>query len=695
MLTSQSPISQLPRVGKSLSNKLKRLEISTLEDLIFYYPFRYDDLTKITPIAKIIPGQIFTVRGKILVIANRRTPLKRKIITEAIITDHSGSVKAIWFSQPFLTKTLKPGENVYFSGKTETGQNGLYFSNPVYEKITEWKKETLHTARLVPIYSLKDKITQKQFRFLIKQSLPYGKLIYDWLPLEIKKNLTLADLNFCLKQIHFPENNYYLEKAIYRIKFNELFLLQLQGQKIKKDLQKLKAEKIDFHLKETKKFTSSLPFKLTDSQRKSSWEILRDLQKETPMNRLLEGDVGSGKTLVAAIISLNNALSGFQTAFMAPTEILAKQHFKTLNKVFKNYKIKIALFTRTDKKIQNKNKISEIKKSALIKKISEGEIQIIVGTHALIQKEIEFKNLSLVIVDEQHRFGVEQRAILTKKSKTHKFPHFLSMTATPIPRSLALTLYGDLDLSVINEMPKGRKKIITKIVSPQDRTKANQFIRKEIEKGRQVFIICPLIEESDLLGVKATTIEYERLKKEIFPDLKIGLLHGKMKTREKEKIRLEFLENKINILVATSMVEVGVDIPNASVMVIEGAERFGLAQLYQFRGRVGRSEYQSYCFLFAESNSLNAKQRLNALLTAKNGFELAEKDLEIRGAGEIYGVKQSGFLSCLKLAKLTDYKIIIEAKKWAMKIINQDPELSAYPNLKEKLIELDKIIHLE
>ncbi len=591
----------------------------------------------------------------------------------------------------------------------------------------------MHTARLVPVYSLGEKLTQKQFRFLINQALFYSKTISDWLPQDIKKNLQLADLNFSLRQIHFPKNKYLLEKAQNRLKFDELFIIHLQSQKIKKDLQKLKAKKIDFHLKETKKFTSSLPFQLTDSQRKVSWEILKDIQKETPMNRLIEGDVGSGKTLVAAISMFNAALSDLQTAFMAPTEILAKQHFETIGKLLKNSKISAALITRTDKKIlDSKGKIQDYKKSELLKKILSGKIKIILGTHALIQKEVRFKNLALVIIDEQHRFGVEQRALLhsdsakasplaclspsasekqnknaedeqklneqalpEKKSQIKKFPHFLSMTATPIPRSLALTIFGDLDISIINEMPKGRKKIITKIVSPEERQKAYQFIRNEIGKGRQVFIICPLIEESDKLGVKAVTTEYEKLKKEIFPDLKIGLLHGKMKSQEKEKIRKEFLENKNNILVATSVIEVGVDIPNASVMVIEGAERFGLAQLYQFRGRVGRSEHQSYCLLFTESNSINVKKRLNALLTAKNGFELAEKDLQIRGPGEIYGVKQSGFLSYLKLAKLTDYEIIKEAKNWAIRIIAQDPDLIKHSQLKEKLIEFNKTIHLE
>lgn len=695
MFTLQTPVLELHKIGKILANKLKNFGISILEDLIFYFPYRYDDFSKISPIIDIKPEQLFTIKGKVIVIANHRTPLKNKIITEAIISDKTASIKAIWFSQPYLTKILKPGETFYFSGKTESNHSGLYLSNPVYEKIAEYQKETLHTARLVPIYSLGEKITQKQFRFLVKQALAYSHLIADWLPKEIKNSAHLADLNFSLQQIHFPNNKYLLEKALERLKFNELFLVQMQSQKVRKDLQKLKAEKIDFHLKETKKFTASLHFQLTDSQRKASWEILKDLQRDLPTNRLLEGDVGSGKTMVAAIALFNAILSGWQVAFMTPTEILTKQHFETVCQLFKKFKISIALITRTDKKFLNtKGELEDYKKSDLLKKISAGKVDLVLGTHALIQKEVEFKKLALIIIDEQHRFGVEQRAYLSQKIQGGKSPHFLSMTATPIPRSLALTIFGDLDLSIIDEMPKGRKKIITKIVSPENRNKAYQFIAGEIKKGRQAFVICPLIEESDKLGIKAATTEYEKLKTEIFPDFKIGLLHGKMKNQEKEKIRQELLENKINILVATSVIEVGVDIPNASVMTIEGAERFGLAQLYQFRGRVGRSEHQSYCFLFTESNNLNTKKRLEALLTAKNGFELAEKDLEIRGPGEIYGAEQSGYLSSLRLAKLSDYAIIDNTKKWAEEIIKKDPELAKYPLLRKKLENINNV-HLE
>jgi ATP-dependent DNA helicase RecG len=718
-MTLSTLIPQLTPVGKTVARRLKKLGLETAQDLLFYYPFRYDDFSQITTIDKLQPDTKASIKGKIEIIQNKRSPKKRKIITEALVADPTGSIKAIWFGQPFLTKAMKPGDEVYLSGKVEYDYYGIQLTSPSYEKVSSWKKDTIHTARLVPIYSVTKNLTQKQIRFLTKLVLPLAKKIKDWLPEEIKKELNFYDLAAALQQIHFPDNKNNLKKAEYRLKFEELFLIQLQAQSIKQELQRSKAYSIKFKEKETRKFVLSLPFKLTDSQRKTAWKILQDLEQDHPMNRLLEGEVGSGKTVVAAIAMLNVILNSYQVAYLAPTEILTKQHFETISGLLKDWQINIGLLTRTDKRIMNhelgiknqelgirKNTIvpsaspgtsvsEQIKKSDLIKKIKNKQIDILIGTHTLLEENIQFKNLALVIIDEQHRFGVEQRATLRNQKSDLQCPHFLSMTATPIPRSLALALYGDLDLSIIDELPADRKKIITKIVEPQDRQKAYQFIREETKKGRQVFVICPLIDPSDKLGVKSAKDEYEKLKKQIFPDLKIGLLHGRLKPKEKEKIRQEFLNNKINILVATSVIEVGVDIPNASVMMIEGAERFGLAQLYQFRGRVGRAEHQSYCFLFTETAGVKTQERLKAILFAKNCFELAEKDLEIRGPGEIYGVQQSGYLNNLKIARLTDYSIIQEAKKWAEKILQNDPDLKNHPDLKEKMTELEKPVHLE
>jgi len=682
-------ISELPRVGKILAKRLHKLGLNRVGDLLFYYPLRYDDFSQITPIAKIRPGSQITIKGKINIIANKRAWRRRMYITECLISDDSGSTKAVWFNQPFITKILKQGDIAYFSGKIEQSSYGLQLVSPSYEKI---KKEQTHTARIVPVYSLTENLTEKQIRYLIKLVLPLAKHVPEWIPNEILKKFKLIPLNQAIREVHFPTNKNTLAQSHQRLKFNELFLIQLKTEGIRQKISQQKAPSITFSESWTKKFVNSLPFKLTNSQKKAAWQILGDLQKKRPMNRLLEGDVGSGKTVVAALGMLNIVDNGYQVALMAPTEILAQQHYQTISKFFKN--IKIGLLTRTDKKI-NRHKTTQ---KNILNQIAKRKIKIIIGTHAIIQQKVSFNKLGLVIIDEQHRFGVDQRKTLQQKSHelraTSYVPHLLSMTATPIPRSLALTLYGDLDLSLITEMPSGRKKVLTKIVPPEKRQLAYNFIRDEIKNGRQVFVICPLIEESDKLGVKAATAEYEKLKKQIFSDLNIGLLHGRLKAKEKEATMKKFVANKINILVSTSVVEVGVDVPNASVMMIEGAERFGLAQLHQFRGRVGRANHQSYCFVFTDSDSEKTIKRLQALVTAKNGFELAEKDLEFRGSGEIYGLKQSGFPD-LKIAKLTDLKIIQQTKQAAQELFIKNPKLTSWPQLQKRLSTFTTNAHLE
>jgi ATP-dependent DNA helicase RecG len=704
-ITLATPIADLPRVGPVLTKRLQKLGLQTVTDLLYYYPFRYEDFSAITPVVSIRPDAEVTIRAKINLIANKRSWRRKMYLTECLVSDHSASIKIIWFNQPFITKLLKAGDEAYFSGKAEYSTYGLQLINPSYEKV---KKEQTHTARIVPVYSLTANLTEKQIRYLIKLILPLTKTVAEWIPPEILRQYQLIGLGQALHEVHFPTNKKTLIQARTRLKFNELFLIQLKTQSIRQALSLAKAPPITFNQPLTKKFVDSLPFKLTTSQKSAAWEILRDLHKTRPMNRLLEGDVGSGKTVVAAIAMLNVIDNGFQAAYMAPTEILAQQHYKTLQLLLKKQKIKIGLLTRTNKKSANRTTTHK----KLLQQIANGKMPIVIGTHALIQEKVLFKNLGFVIIDEQHRFGVDQRKTLRQKTQnieprtknqnvqSSKFivqslvPHLLSMTATPIPRSLALTLYGDLDLSVIAELPAGRRKILTKIVPPEKRPLAYTFIRDEIKKGRQVFVICPLIEESDKLGVKAATAEYERLKKHVFPDLTIGLVHGKLKTAEKERVMQDFSANKINILVATAVVEVGIDVPNASVMMIEGAERFGLAQLHQFRGRVGRAAHQSYCFVFTDSDSEKTMERLNALVTAKNGFELAEKDLSFRGPGEIYGLRQSGFPD-LRLAKLTDYPLIQETRSAAETIFIKDPNLSGWPSLREKLHLYSEHIHLE
>ncbi len=465
--------------------------------------------------------------------------------------------------------------------------------------------------------------------------------------------------------------------------------------KEKMKIKSQKAPQIPMNIELIKSFVEKLPFQLTGAQKKAIWQILKDLEKGRPMNRLLQGDVGSGKTICAMAAALQVAKAGYQVAFMAPTEILAKQHFDSFLNFLKDFDLKIGLLTHGDCRIFSPIE-KRVSKKEMLQLVEKGKVDILIGTHSLIQENVKFKNLALAIIDEQHRFGVEQRAKLAKQSGF--FPHLLSMSATPIPRTLALTIYGDLDLSILDEMPKGRRKVITKAVSPLERQKVFEFIRKQVKKGRQVFFICPRIEPREnletLAEIKAVKKEYEKLSKKIFPDLRVSMLHGRMKTREKEKIMKDFKEGKIDILVSTSVVEVGIDVPNATIMVIEGAERFGLAQLHQLRGRVGRSKYQAFCFLFTQSPSKKTAQRLEALMKCEDGFELAQKDLEIRGPGEIFGKRQWG-LPDLAMGAITDIFLVEKTREAAKEILAKDPQLKNYPLLREKLKEFEKEVHLE
>ncbi|MFH1233083.1 MAG: ATP-dependent DNA helicase RecG [Patescibacteria group bacterium] len=732
MLTLGTDIIKINRVGESTVKRLKKLGIKTARDLLFYFPFRYDDFTQQTAINKLQAGVSANVVGQVELIQNKRSKNKRMYITEALINDGTDSLKVVWFNQPFITNSLRSGDKVSLAGRVEDEYGCLVMVSPVYEKVFLTQNSTppttpcqggtqpplvrgdsnppnhpyqegnnIHTQGFVPNYHLTAKITQKQIRFLIKQIIDLAGQLVDWLPKEIKQELKLLNLDQAISQIHFPKNNLAITQANQRLAFDELFLIQVQSQLTKMELNKSKAIAIDFHEKETKDFVDKLPFKLTNAQRQSAWEIIKDIEKHKPMARLLEGEVGSGKTLVACIAMLNVALAGKQAVLMVPTEILARQHYDTICKLFAEFNLKIGLVTSSQKQISNFqfpifNKISKTKLFKLKTKDIINNSDVIVGTHALIQDKIKFKNLALAVIDEQHRFGVEQRALLsrTNADKNGLMPHLLSMTATPIPRSLALALYGDLDLSVINELPKNRKKIITKVVAEEKRLKAYEFIKDQINQGRQVFVICPLIDLSDKLGVKSVEDEYVKLDKIIFPNIAIGRLHGRLKFVEKEKTMQDFFDNKIKILVSTSVVEVGVDVPNATIMMIEGADRFGLAQIHQFRGRVGRSNWQSYCFLFTDSQIDKTLERLNALVKCSNGFDLAKIDLKLRGPGEVYGTMQKGFPE-LKIASLFDYVLMKQARDQAIKLINQDPTLSIWPKLKEKLHETGKIIHPE
>ncbi len=700
-LTLETPLSQLPRIGKKYYKQFHKLGLNIVRDLLYYFPHRYDDFSNIVPIAKLELHKTATIQGKILDIKSTQTFQRRITLVEAIVQDKTSIIKAIWFNQYFIAQILKKGQQVSLSGKLKLGSKGYYLSNPSYEimRFTPHQKfggGLTHTAGLIPVYPETAGITSRVIRFALKMSLPIINQIKEFLPSEIIKNQNLPPLKTALKEIHFPKTKISAEKARNRLAFDELFLIQLSVIQQKQVLQKQIAKAIPFNKELVQSFVKSLPFQLTNSQKIAAWDILQDIAKPMPMNRLLNGDVGSGKTVVAAIAALEVAKTGSQVAFMAPTEILAQQHFKEISKLLKRFKLKIGLLTSSTGKIFYKGKTDPEKKS----KISNGA-SIVIGTHALIQKGVVFRDLALIIIDEQHRFGVEQRATLQKAAT---IPHFLTLTATPIPRTLALTIYGDLDISLLKEMPKGRQKIITKIVAPANRQQAYEFIRQQIKQGQQAFVICPLIEESEKLAakgeprhrreVKSVTQEYEKLTKEIFPDLKIAMLHGKMRPKEKEEIMTQFKDKKTNVLVSTSVIEVGIDIPNATVIMIEGSERFGLAQLHQFRGRVGRGKHQSYCFLFTDSPAKTTQARLKALLKCENGFELAEKDLKIRGPGELYGVRQSG-LPDLAMANLGNLPLVEQTRKEANNLLDKDSELKNYPLLQEKLKEFHRTVHFE
>ena len=695
MITLDSKIEIINSVARRIAPKLRKLGVETVEELLNYWPFRWEDWSRVKKIKDVEPKTTVTVKGQIELIQNKRSQWKKRLITEAIISDESDAIKAVWFHQPYLIKNLKQGDHVYLSGKVELKTDGLQFVHPQYERLTRYKTGTMHTARIVPIYPLTKNLTAKQLRYVMSQIIRLAQNIKEWLPEKIVQKNKLVKLPQAIRQIHFPDSQNYLNQALERIKFDELFLIQLRAKLAKLELEKSRAERIEFKEEETKKFVNSLPFKLTKAQKISGWEILKSLGREVPMNRLLEGDVGSGKTVVAGLSIFNAVLNKYQVAYMAPTGILARQHFETLTSLFKKWPVRIGLLTSAEQRVAKKGKNEKSKKSEVYKLIKKGKLDLVIGTHALIQAKVEFKNLALVIIDEQHRFGVGQRKKLKSKNKGETIPHLLSMTATPIPRSLALTVYGDLDLSIIDQMPAGRKEIKTEVVIPEKRAEKYKFVLDKIKNGEQVFVICPLIDPSDKLGVKAVKDEYEKLDKKIFPNIPIGLMHGKLKAKDKEKVMEDFLEKKTKILVSTPVIEVGIDVPNATVMMIESAERFGLAQLHQFRGRVGRSDQQSHCFLFSESDSTETMRRLDAVVKSSDGFKLAEVDLEFRGPGEVYGIRQSGYRDELKVAKLTDYIIIKKSKAAVDEIIGQDAGLEKLKGVRERLKKFEAGVHFE
>lgn len=667
-MNSKTLLENLPGVGNYYSSRLKKLDLVTIEDLIYHFPFRYDDFSQIEKIRDINPNEKITIQGVVWQIKNVRTRTG-KFLTNAQVADESGLLDVIWFNQPYLTKSIKSGTAISLSGKVDTSNPRPKMISPTYEIIRERSAQpTLHTGRLVPIYPETEGLSSKWLRTKIALILPlYLKEISEHLPTEIINFQKLTNLESALNLIHQPNSYEDVDTARHRLAFDELFLMQILSKKRKLEWQEhKKSVTIKKNPSLMKEFILSLPFKLTIAQEKAINQALEDLSKSTPMNRLLEGDVGSGKTVVAAAAVLASIKNGYDALIAAPTEILAFQHYKTLTDLLKPFGVSVGIWTASKKE--------------------NGSVTC--GTHALLVSHKPQRQVGLVVVDEQHRFGVAQRAKLFLNISDLLTPHLLTMTATPIPRTLALTLYGDLDLSVLDEMPKGRLKISTFVVPNKKRADCYRFIEKEVGLGKQTFIVTPFVEPSESMQtVKAAKVEFEKLKTKFSKDLKLGLLHGKLKSKEKEDIINKFKAGKIDVLVATPVVEVGIDVPNATIIVIESADRFGLAQLHQLRGRVGRSDIKSYCFLFTDSNSENSTKRLKSMEKVHIGFELAEIDLKMRGSGELFGLKQSGFIS-FKIADLTDHALVSAARTEAQKLLDSDPNLKNYPQLATKLESL-------
>jgi len=663
-----SPITRLPGIKKGYAQRMANLGVETIGDMLELYPRRYDDYRSLKTINQLEYGEEVTIIGTVWDTHARETRRGGTIVTSTL-SDGTATIQATWFNQPWLVDKLKSGSQIVISGKVDQYLGRLVFQSPEWEPLD---KQLVHTGRLVPVYPLTQGITQKWLRRLMKQTVDYWtQRLPDHLPEASRERLGLPSLDGAMRQIHFPDSWDDLETARRRLAFDEFLLIQLGVLRQRREWRSQPGCPVAVDEELLKNFVSSLPFSLTGAQQKVLDEVINDLRQAIPMSRLLQGDVGSGKTVVALGAMLVTAADSGQAALMAPTEILAEQHYRTIASMLEKSqpasqdpRFALRLLTGST---------PQAERDAFYQEIAVGQVKLVVGTHALIQEGVEFNDLRLAIIDEQHRFGVQQRATLRDKGAGN--PHVLVMSATPIPRTLALTLYGDLDLSVIDEMPPGRQAVITSWLQPLERERAYSFVRSHVEQGRQAFIICPLVEESEKIEAKSAVEEHARLQKEIFPDLRLGLLHGRMKADEKDNVMRQFRDGDLHILVSTAVVEVGIDVPNASVMLVEGANRFGLAQLHQFRGRVGRGRHQSYCLLLADAPTPDAEARLRVISETNDGFELAEEDLKLRGPGEFFGTRQSG-LPDIKLAKLSDASLLEMARNEAKSFFESDPDLS-------------------
>lgn len=656
------------RAYKLYASRLEKLGIITFADFLFHLPSRYEDYTTISLIKDILPGQTVTIQGQVLDIKNNYLRGKRiKTMQRATVDDGTGQIHLTWFNQPFLAKAIQVEATLSVSGKVDQTGRKLTMNSPKFEVLYNNTTSAIHTGRLIPVYPETQGVSSKWLRRQIYSLLPYANQLTEYLPEQLIKENNFPSIEQALQEAHFPNSFEQAERARARLAFDELFLIQLAARKRKetwKQQQKSTPLNIAKSQGKLEELIAGLPFTLTSSQRQAVDDILHDLGKDKAMNRLLQGDVGSGKTIVAAIAMYATKLSGYQSVLMAPTEILAEQHHAGISKILAPFGVNVSLATGS-------------------KKLSKDEsFDILIGTHAVLSEKVTFNKLAFVAIDEQQRFGVEQRGTIRAKGDN---PHLLTMTATPIPRTVMLTMYGNLDVSYLLEMPHGRKKIKTWLTPPNKRDDAYTWIRKELqENDSQAFIICPFIEESEnMQTVKAAAVEYERLQKDVYPDLKLGLLHGKLKGKEKDVVLEQFRNREFDILVATPVVEVGIDIPNATIIMIEASERFGLAQLHQLRGRVGRGDKQSYCLLFAETSNPMTRERLKSMETIYSGAELAEMDLKLRGGGDIYGTSQHGMRK-LKVASFGDTEMIQKAKHAADQLYH---DIEKYPELAKRLNE--------
>jgi len=653
-------------IGEVTTKKLTNLNIFNIKDLLYHFPRTYLDLSKVKKICDIKEGEKVTIIGVVKRVDKSRTRSGKNLL-KIFIWDKTGYITGIWFNQNYIADILKKETFVAYSGVVKHRFNELQILNPLYDILDlKGERDQIHTGRIIPKHPSTAGISTKFLRRIFSKTLLKFGVFPDPLPnyIKVKQNF-LTSLSNCINQIHFPTSLHSLEIARKRLVYNELFFLQL-GLALKRKAQTTDLESVtmDVDKPEIEKFIKSLSFNLTSAQKKVLNEIKEDISKPFPMNRLLQGDVGSGKTIVALITMIISSLNGYQSAIMVPTEVLAWQHFRNFKKILKNGSIEVLLLSSS---------IMSNEKFKILNRIKEGGNQIIIGTHALIQERVNFSNLGLVIVDEQHRFGVAQREQLKSKGK---YAHVLIMSATPIPRTITQTIYGDLDVSIIDEMPPGRGSVITKLFQPGEREIAYELIKKELNKGRQAFIICPLIEDSDLLKVKSVTKEAEQLKQVIFKDYKVEILHGQLSPKKREEIMERFENKNLDILISTTVIEVGIDVKNATVMLIENADRFGLAQLHQLRGRIRRGKHKSYCYLFADLKTDEAFKRIDAFLNTEDGFKLANKDLEIRGEGEIFGEKQWG-IPDLKISSIVrDREILEESRKDAFYILENDTKLT-------------------